>query len=58
MDFAEQMRWLVDEAYPDVRTIRLVLDNLNTHKPGFLYEACEPSEVWRISRRLDFHYTP
>ena len=31
MDFAEQMKWLVDEAYPDVGTIRL-LDNLNTHK--------------------------
>ena len=36
-DFAEQMRWLVDEAYPDVATIRLVLDNLNIHKFGSLY---------------------
>ena len=26
------MRWLVDEAYPDVPVIRLVLDNLNTHR--------------------------
>ena len=58
VDFAHQMRWLVDEAYPDVGTIRVVLDNLNTHKFGSLYEAFEPSEARRIARRLEFHYTP
>ena len=42
VDFAEQMRWLVDEAYPDTEVVRLVLDNLNTHKMGSLYEAFEP----------------
>ena len=50
--FAEQMRWLVDEAYPEAGTIRVVLDNLNIHKLGSLYEACEPSEARRIARRL------
>ena len=49
VDFAHQMRWLVDEAYPDVGTIRVVLDNLNTHKFGSLYEAFEPSEARRIA---------
>ena len=39
VDFAHQMRWLVDEAYPDAEVVRLVLDNLNTHKLGSLYEA-------------------
>ena len=58
VDFAERMRWLVDEAYPDVGVIRLVLDNLNTHKLGSLYEAFEPSEARRIARRLQFHHTP
>ena len=58
VDFAEQMRWLVDEAYPGVETIRLVLDNLNTHKLGSLYEAYEPSEARRIAKRLELHYTP
>ena len=58
VDFAEQMRWLVDKAYPDVGTIRLVLDNLNTHKMGSLYEAFEPTEARRIARRLELHYTP
>ena len=52
------MRWLVDEAYPDVETIRLVLDNLNIHKFGSLYEAFEPSEARRIARRLELHHTP
>ena len=39
VDFAEQMRWLVDEAYPDVGTIRVVLDNLSMRELGSLYEA-------------------
>ena len=58
VDFALQMRWLVDEAYPDVETIRLVLDNLNIHKLGSLYEAFEPAEARRIAKRLELRYTP
>ena len=57
-DFAQQMRWLVDEAYPDVPVIRLVLDNLNTHRVASLYEAFPPAEARRIAQRLEFHYTP
>ena len=52
MDFAHQMRWLVEEAYPDAEVVRLVLDNLNTHKLGSFYEAFEPSEARRIAQRL------
>ena len=55
VDFAHQMRWLVDEAYPDAEVVRLVLDNLNTHQLGSLYEAFEPCEA--IAQRLEFHYT-
>ena len=58
VDFALQMRWLVDVAYPDIGTVRLVLDNLNIHKFGSLYEAFEPSETRRIAKRLELHYTP
>ena len=58
VDFAHRMKWLVDEAYPDATVIRLVLDNLNTHKPGSLYEAFAPSEARRIAKRLEFHHTP
>jgi hypothetical protein len=57
-DFAQQMKWLVDEAYPDALQVRVVLDNLNTHKPASLYEAFPPAEARRILKRLDFHYTP
>ena len=58
VDFAHQMKWLVDQAYPHARVVRLVLDNLNTHKPGSLYEAFGASEARRIAKRLEFHYTP
>jgi len=57
-DFAQQMRWLVDVAYPHAECIDVVLDNLNTHTYGALYEAFEPIEARRIARKLVFHYTP
>ena len=57
-DFAQQMRWLVDEAYPEVSVIRLVLDNLNTHHAASLYETFPAAEARRIAKRLEFHYTP
>ena len=57
-DFARQMRWLVDEAYPEAQVVRLVLDNLNTHRTASLYETFPAAEARRIARRLEFHYTP
>ena len=57
-DFAHQMRWLADQAYPDAQRIRVVLDNLNTHRPASLYETFAPGEARRILKRLEFHYTP
>jgi DDE superfamily endonuclease len=57
-DFAEQMRRLCEEWYPEATTIRVVLDNLNTHSPASLFAAFPPDEAWRLLRRLEFHYTP
>ena len=57
-DFTHQMRWLVDEAYPDVPVVRLVLDNLNTHRMASLYETFPAPEARRIAKRLAFHHTP
>ena len=57
-DFAHQMRWLADEAYTKAEKIRVVLDNLNTHRPASLYETFDPAEARRILKRLEFHYTP
>ncbi len=58
IDFAHQMRWLVDHGYPTARRIRVVLDNLNSHKPEALYEAFPAPEARRVVRKLEFHYTP
>jgi hypothetical protein len=57
-DFAQQMKWLVDERYPKADVIRVVLDNLNTHKPAALYETFPPAEAHRLRQKLEFHYTP
>ena len=58
VDFAEQLRVLVDDMYPEVQRIVLVTDNLNTHQPGALYECFPPAEARRIAQRLEWHYTP
>jgi hypothetical protein len=58
VDFAECMKWLVDVLYPDAILIRIVLDNLSTHKPAALYEAFPPAEARRILKKLEFHFTP
>jgi transposase len=57
-DFAECMRELTDVHFPEADCIRVVLDNLSTHKPGSLYDAFPPCEARRVLRRLEFHYVP
>lgn len=57
-DFARQMRALCDDLYPDAVRVRVVLDNLNTHTAGALYEAFAPEEARRLAAKLEFHYTP
>ena len=58
VDWAEAIRDLVDGRYRDVEKIVLVMDNLNTHGIGSLYEAFPPTEAARIARKLEIHYTP
>ena len=57
-DWAEAMRELADVYYPDVNTIIVVLDNLNTHDPASFYAAFPPEEAQRLARRFEFHFTP
>ena len=57
-DFAHQMQWLVDVAYPHAPVVRVVLDNLNTHRMASLYETFPAAEARRIAKRLEFHHTP
>lgn len=58
VDFAIEMQQLVDVHFPEAKCIRVVLDNLNTHKPASLYDAFAPAEANRIRHRLELHYTP
>ena len=44
-DFAHQMRWLVDKAYPEAQVVRVVLDNLHTHRPASLYASFLPPRL-------------
>lgn len=58
-DFATFVKDLVNHPdYASARKIRLVMDNLNTHKPEALYEALQPEEARQILRKVEFHYTP
>jgi len=57
IDFAQAMKHLV-EMYADAEVIRVVLDNLNTHKIASLYEAFAPEQARALARKLEFHYTP
>src|SRR6266511_3922227 len=57
-DWAHAIGDLVDVHYPQAERIILVLDNLNTHGPGSLYDAFPPDEARRILGKLEFHYTP
>lgn len=57
-DFAWQMKALVEEHFPEAEVIRVVLDNLNTHTPAALYQTFAPEEARRLTRKLEFHYTP
>jgi len=58
LDFAEVLRDLVDEVYPDAEQIVLVVDILNKHQPACLYERFAPAEARRIAAKIAWHYTP
>lgn len=58
LDWAETIRFLVDEVHPEAQKIVLVMDNLNTHGPASLYEAFEPAQARRILDKLEIHHTP
>lgn len=57
IDWAHIIKELVDDHFPDKKIV-LVMDNLNTHKLGSLYEAFKPEEARRIAERLEIHFTP
>jgi transposase len=58
LDFAQVVKELLDVHYPQAMKVVLVMDNLNTHKIGSLYEAFAPAEARRLIEKLEIHYTP
>jgi len=58
IDWAECMKWIVDELYPGATKITVVMDNLNTHTPASLYACFDPMTAKRIADKLDIQYTP
>jgi len=57
-DYARQLHWLADVRYPQAKQIRLVQDNLNTHRLATLYLVFPPHEARRLAARFELHYTP
>jgi len=57
-DWAAEARILLEEDYPHAQKVRLVCDNLNTHKIASLYEAFPAEVARRLAARLEIHYTP
>lgn len=58
VDWAEFIKEIADEHYPEAEVITLVMDNLGTHTPGAFYERFEPAEAKRILDRFEFVFTP
>lgn len=57
-EWAQVMRKVSDELYPQAEKIVVVMDNLNTHTPAAFYQVFEPGEARRLVERFEFHYTP
>jgi hypothetical protein len=58
VEFAEMMRHLADDLYPNADRIRLVVDNLNTHTAAAFYESFPPEQARRLAKKIEFVYTP
>ena len=58
VDWAYEVRQLLDEDYPHAQKVKLVCDNLNTHNIASLYKAFPAQEAHRLARKLEIYYTP
>jgi len=58
IDWAQRIKWVLDNQYPDAEKVVLVMDNLNTHTISSLYEAFPPEEAFRLAQRIELHFTP
>ena len=58
VDWAKEIKTLLEEDYPEIETLTLICDQLNTHQPSSLYKAFQPEIARSLVKRLDIHYTP
>ncbi len=58
VDWAKEIKSLLSEDYPEIETVTLICDQLNTHQPSSLYKAFKPEIARSLVKRLDIHYTP
>ncbi len=58
IDWAEEVRQLLEDDFPQARKVTLVCDNLNTHTIASLYEAFPAGQAGDLRRRLDLRHTP
>ncbi len=58
IDWAQEIKELLDIRYAEAEKVLLVMDNLNTHSIGSLYEAFDPAEARRLAHKLEIHHTP
>ena len=58
VDWAQEVKVLLEEAYPEAERVVLICDNLNTHKYASLYKAFEAPEASELGDRLELHHTP
>lgn len=58
VDFAQELRQLVEVDYRHAERVVLVTDNLNIHSVNALYQTFEPEIARRIARRVEWHFTP
>jgi hypothetical protein len=57
IDWAHEVDHLLTCDYPDAKKVVLVMDNLNTHTIGSLYEAFDPAKAFALAQRLEIHHT-
>jgi len=58
VDWAEEIRWLLEERSPEAERVVVVCDNLNTHDVSSLYAAFPPARARALVERLEIHFTP
>ena len=58
IDWAHQVDHLLTHEHPNAEPVVLVIDNLNTHTVGSLYEPFHPAKAFALAQRLEIHHTP